>query len=75
LLTGYLVTPSFSGLSEAGLYQLNLTIAAGAGSGDVSLQASVGGYTTQRCFDFGSVKLEEASGGSGLQRRDPFALS
>jgi uncharacterized protein (TIGR03437 family) len=40
------VTPLFSGLSGAGLYQLNLTIPPGLGTGDVSLQASVGGVQT-----------------------------
>ena len=40
------VTPSFSGLSGAGLYQLNLMIPPGLGTGDVSLQASVGGVQT-----------------------------
>jgi len=37
------VTPAFAGLSGAGLYQLNLTVPSGLGTGDVSLQASVGG--------------------------------
>jgi uncharacterized protein (TIGR03437 family) len=38
------VTPSFAGLSsEAGLYQINLTIPPGLGTGDVSLVATVGG--------------------------------
>jgi uncharacterized protein (TIGR03437 family) len=40
------VTPSFVGLSGAGLYQLNLTIPPGLGTGDVSLQASVGAIQT-----------------------------
>jgi uncharacterized protein (TIGR03437 family) len=40
------VTPSFAGLSGAGLYQLNLTVPAGLGTGDVSLSASVGGVQT-----------------------------
>jgi len=40
------VTPSFAGLSGAGLYQLNLTIPPGLGTGDVSLQATVGGVQT-----------------------------
>ena len=40
------VSPSFAGLSGAGLYQLNLTIPPGLGTGDVSLQASVGGVLT-----------------------------
>lgn len=40
------VTPSFAGLSGAGLYQLNLTVPAGLGTGDVPLQAIVGGVQT-----------------------------
>lgn len=40
------VTPLFAGLSSAGLYQFNLTIPAGLGTGDVSLTASVAGVTT-----------------------------
>jgi uncharacterized protein (TIGR03437 family) len=40
------VTPSFAGLSGAGLYQFNLTIPQGLGTGDVSLQASVGSVQT-----------------------------
>ena len=40
------VPPAFVGLSGAGLYQLNLTIPSGLGTGDVSLQASVGGVQT-----------------------------
>ncbi len=40
------VTPAFAGLSEAGLYQINLTVPAGLGTGDVSLVATVGGVQT-----------------------------
>jgi len=40
------VTPSFAGLSGAGLYQINLTVPAGLGTGDVPLQAMVGGVQT-----------------------------
>jgi uncharacterized protein (TIGR03437 family) len=40
------VTPTFTGLSGPGLYQINLTVPAGLGTGDVSLQASVGGVQT-----------------------------
>jgi uncharacterized protein (TIGR03437 family) len=40
------VTPTFAGLSGAGLYQINLTIPAGLGAGDLSLQATVGGVQT-----------------------------
>ena len=37
---------SFAGLSEAGLYQFNLTVPANTGSGDQPLQASVNGVQT-----------------------------
>ncbi len=40
------VTPSFAGLSEAGLYQINLTIPSGLGTGDVPLLAIVDGVQT-----------------------------
>jgi uncharacterized protein (TIGR03437 family) len=40
------LSPSFAGETSAGLYQLNVTIPSGLGSGDVSLQASVGGVQT-----------------------------
>jgi uncharacterized protein (TIGR03437 family) len=40
------VTPSFAGLSGAGLVQINLTIPGGQGTGDVPLVATVGGVQT-----------------------------
>jgi uncharacterized protein (TIGR03437 family) len=40
------VVPAFSGLSSAGLYQFNLTIPAGLGTGDVTLQAATAGVST-----------------------------
>ncbi len=40
------VAPAFAGLSGAGLYQLNLTIPSGLGTGDVPLQSTVGGVQT-----------------------------
>lgn len=40
------VTPSFAGLSGAGVYQINLTLPSGLGSGDVPLAAVVGGAQT-----------------------------
>jgi uncharacterized protein (TIGR03437 family) len=46
LLNNVSVTPSFAGLSGAGLYQINLTIPAGLGTGDVPLVATVGGVHT-----------------------------
>jgi uncharacterized protein (TIGR03437 family) len=46
LINGRSVTPSFAGLSGAGLYQINLTVPSGLGTGDVALQASVGGAQT-----------------------------
>jgi uncharacterized protein (TIGR03437 family) len=41
------VTPTFAGLSSAGLYQINLAVPDGLGSGDVTLVATVGGMQTQ----------------------------
>ena len=40
------VTPAFAGLSGAGLYQLNLTVPSGLGTGDVPLQATISGVQT-----------------------------
>lgn len=42
-INGVNVTPSFAGETSAGLYQLNVTIPSGLGTGDVPLQASVAG--------------------------------
>jgi uncharacterized protein (TIGR03437 family) len=47
LIQNVSVTPSFAGLSEAGLYQINLTVPAGLGAGDVPLVATVGAAQTQ----------------------------
>jgi uncharacterized protein (TIGR03437 family) len=41
------VTPSFAGLSSAGLYQINITIPSGLGAGEVALVGTVGGAQTQ----------------------------
>jgi uncharacterized protein (TIGR03437 family) len=46
LINNVSVTPAFAGLSSAGLYQINLTVPAGLGTGDVSLLATVGGVQT-----------------------------
>jgi len=46
LINNVSVTPTFAGLSGAGLYQINLTVPAGLGSGDLSLVATVGGAQT-----------------------------
>jgi len=46
-INGMPVNATFAGLSGAGLYQINLTLPANLGAGDVSLQASVGGVKTQ----------------------------
>ena len=40
------VTPSFAGETSAGLYQINVTLPASLGAGDVPLRASVGGAQT-----------------------------
>jgi uncharacterized protein (TIGR03437 family) len=46
LINGVSVTPTFIGLSGAGLYQINLTVPPGLGTGDLSLAAGVGGVQT-----------------------------
>ena len=46
LINNVSLTPMFAGLSGAGLYQINLTVPAGLGTGDVSLVATVGGAQT-----------------------------
>jgi uncharacterized protein (TIGR03437 family) len=46
LINNVSVTPAYAGLSAAGLYQVNLTIPDGAGTGDVSLHAVAGGTQT-----------------------------
>jgi uncharacterized protein (TIGR03437 family) len=43
LVNGTIVLPFYSGLTSAGLYQFNLVLPAGLGTGDVTLQAAVGG--------------------------------
>jgi uncharacterized protein (TIGR03437 family) len=40
------VTPSFAGISAAGLYQINFTLPKGLGEGDMTRQGSVGGAQT-----------------------------
>ena len=44
---GINVKPAFAGITEAGLFQFNLTIPAGIGTGDVPIVATVGGLQTQ----------------------------
>ncbi len=46
LVNGTGITPAFAGLTGAGLYQFNLTIPSGLGTGDVPLLAMVGGMQT-----------------------------
>ena len=47
LIDNVSVTPSFAGLSSAGLFQINLAIPTGLGTGDVPIIATVGGVQTQ----------------------------
>ncbi len=47
LINGVSVIPSFAGVSQTGLYQLNITIPTGMPSGDQSIVATVGGVQTQ----------------------------
>jgi uncharacterized protein (TIGR03437 family) len=46
-INGTAMTLGFAGITEAGLFQFNLTLPAGLGTGDVPLAASVGGTQTQ----------------------------
>jgi uncharacterized protein (TIGR03437 family) len=46
LINDISVTPTFSGITGPGLYQINLTIPQGAGTGDVSLRGIVAGVRT-----------------------------
>ena len=46
LINNVLEIPIFAGISSTGLYQINLTLPAGLGTGDVSLVAMVGGVQT-----------------------------
>ena len=46
LINNVSTSPTFAGLSGAGLYQINLTVPEGLGTGDVSLVATVGGAQT-----------------------------
>ena len=53
----------FVGLSSAGLYQINLVVPSGLGQGDVPIQASVGGMSTQAGALF-SLAYPATSGGT-----------
>ncbi len=46
MIGGTTVTPSFAGMTEAGLFQFNLTLPTGLGTGDVALVGLVGGLQT-----------------------------
>ena len=46
LINGIPVSPSFVGITEAGLFQINLTIPPAVGTGDLTISASVGGMQT-----------------------------
>jgi uncharacterized protein (TIGR03437 family) len=48
LINNMSVIPTFAGLSSAGLYQINLTVPAGLGTGDLPLVATVVGMQTPR---------------------------
>lgn len=50
VINGKTVTPSFAGITLAGLYQINLTVPAGLGTGDVSLLGTVAGAQTPAGF-------------------------
>jgi uncharacterized protein (TIGR03437 family) len=44
---GVAVTPAFAGLVESGVYQFNVTVPAGLGSGSAAVTASIGGVSTE----------------------------
>jgi uncharacterized protein (TIGR03437 family) len=46
-VNGVEVTPTFAGMTGAGLHQVNSVVPAGVGTGDVPLTAGVGGGQTQ----------------------------
>jgi uncharacterized protein (TIGR03437 family) len=46
LINGIPVTPSFVGITEAGTFQINLTIPPAVGTGDLTIVALVGGMQT-----------------------------
>jgi uncharacterized protein (TIGR03437 family) len=46
IINGTTLTPAFAGLSAPGLFQFNLTLPTGLGTGDVPLVAAVGGVQT-----------------------------
>jgi uncharacterized protein (TIGR03437 family) len=46
-INGQAITTSFAGLSSPGLFQFNLTMPSGLGTGDQPIVASVGGASTQ----------------------------
>jgi uncharacterized protein (TIGR03437 family) len=46
LINGVSVTPSFAGITEAGTFQINLTVPPALGTGDLSIAALVGGMQT-----------------------------
>lgn len=46
IINGKTLTPAFAGITQAGLYQFNLTIPAGLGTGEVPLLATVAGVQT-----------------------------
>lgn len=45
-INGTSITPAYAGITSAGLFQFNLTIPAGLGTGDMPLLAMVGGMQT-----------------------------
>jgi uncharacterized protein (TIGR03437 family) len=67
-INNVVVQPAFVGLSSAGLYQINLTVPAGLGEGDVPIRLIVGGLQTQPFALFsllGATTIIPGTGGSG----------
>jgi len=62
------VTPSFAGLSSEGLYQINVVVPSGLGSGNVPIVATVNGVQTQPGILFalqnGSTFTSRGTGGT-----------
>jgi len=59
------VTPTFTGISSAGLYQINLKVPVGLGAGELPIQAMIGGVRTQPNVWFSVQGVPTESGGGG----------
>ncbi len=64
LINNISVTPQFTGLTAAGLYQINVTLPIGLGAGDLQLAAIVGGAQTQAGV---VISLQPGAGAVAIQ--------